>query len=53
MNSMWKCALISKIEKWHPHLEKLLQMSCDISESVSMTEKIGEDNERVNYKVSL
>ena len=26
INSMWKCALISKVEKWHPHFKKWLQM---------------------------
>ena len=26
INSMRKCALISKVEKWHPHLKKWLQM---------------------------
>ena len=26
INSMRKCALISKVEKWHPHFKKWLQM---------------------------
>ena len=26
INSMWKCALISKVEKWHPHFKEWLQM---------------------------
>ena len=26
INSMQKCALISKVEKWHPYLEELLHM---------------------------
>ena len=34
INSMRKCALISKVEKWHPHFKEWLQMG----ESVSLTE---------------
>ena len=26
INSMRKCALISKVEKWHPHFKEWLQM---------------------------
>ena len=26
INSMRKCALISKVEKWHPHFREWLQM---------------------------
>ena len=46
---MQRCVLISKVEKWHPHLEELLHIRISsagaMSESVPVTEKIAEDNE--------
>ena len=49
INSTQKCALISTVEKWHSHLEKLLHIYVSnvsaMSESVSIAKNIVEDNE--------
>ena len=49
--SMQKCALISKVEKWHSYLVAHFSSASVMSESVSMIEKIVENNKKSKIEI--